>query len=71
MNVPAVISLDIDRTMSYDEGSGHILKFAKLARTTENLNVSTMSAARSVPSRPSVEKWMVVRWGTRLDVIVW
>ena len=39
--------------------------------TIGKLNVAAMLEAQSVPSLPSMEKWMEVGWGTRLDVIVW
>ena len=68
---PAVVSLDKSRTMSQGEGWGHCLFSTELLRTTRRLNVAAMSTARSVPSRPSIEKWMAVGWGTYLDVIVW
>ena len=64
-------SLDNMRTISRDEGWGHSLESVELAKPIGKLNVAAMSAARSVPSQPSMEKWMAVGWGTRLDVIVW
>ena len=37
---------------------------AELARTTGRLNVATISVARSIPSRPSIEKCMAVGLGS-------
>ena len=66
----AVTSRDSRQTISRCEGRGHYLYSAKLARITGRLNVAVMSEARSVLARPSIEKWMIVGWGTRLDVMV-
>ena len=67
---PVVVSLDNRRTISRGEGWGHYLYSVELARTTRRLNVSAISVARSIPSRPSMEKCIAVGWGSRLDVIV-
>ena len=67
---PAVVSLDNRRTISRGEGWGHCLYSAKLARITRRLNVAAISVARSILSRPSIEKCMAVGLGSRLDVIV-
>ena len=66
----AVSSRDSRKTISRGEGRGHCLYSAELARITRKLNVTVMSEARSVTTHPSIEKWMIVGWGTRLDVIV-
>ena len=66
----ALVSMDNSRTISRGEGWGHCLYTTELVRTIGRLNVAAKLVARSVPSRPSIEKWMAVRWGTRLDVIV-
>ena len=57
---PTVVSLDKSRTISRGEGWGHCLYSAEFVRTIGRLNVAAMSTARSVPSRPSIEKWMAV-----------
>ena len=68
---PDIVSLDNRLTISQGERWGHNLYSTELARIIRKLNVAAMSTARSVPSRPSMEKWMAVEWGTRLDVIIW
>ena len=68
---PATASLDNRRVISRCEGWDHYLNSIKLVRTIGRLNVAAISVARSVPSRPSIEKRMAVGLGSRRDVIVW
>ena len=67
---PADVSRARMLTISRGEGWGHCLYSIELARTTNKLNVAAISVARSMPSRPSIEKCRVVGLGSRLEVMV-
>ena len=66
----ADVSLEMMRTISRGKGWGHYLYSAELDRKTERLNVAAMLVARSIPSRPSIEKYRPIRLRSRLEVMV-
>ena len=49
------VSLERMRTISRGEGWGHCLYSVELAKATRRLNLTAMSAARSIPSQTSIE----------------